>query len=218
MLPRYSDADRETFICNFEKKYSALFQIVEKNASLSKLVEQQIIMDHEAKDQKTCTIPVEYFSVDFRALVLNTKITSQWIAPAEVHNDPFYALDLCKVLTSIHAKYPQDIDKFDSIRNIIDSMFQKTRQTFLVECFLFMTFYYLPLLSQIFYFTHNKTSSTGILVCNISCFITNMAFFALETIQMRYDGLKEYFKSFFNKMDTLVFFMYNVYFIFRIKD
>ena len=55
-------------------------------------------------------------------------------------------------------------------------------------------------------------------ICIIVCSFTQISLLGLETIQMKKDGIKEYWEDNFNKFDILSFTFFGIYAILRLAD
>ena len=88
-------------------------------------------------------------------------------------------------------KYKPDVWRFSSLRLLIDNQFEMTKKYFLIQTIIYVIFYLIPIWLQIFII---QDTSTRVALVTI-CFITQFGFFVLEMIQMKYSGMKEYFRD-----------------------
>ena len=202
-LPNFSDDS------NNMRVYNA--QAINKT-DLQEFIEKDIIADNMLRED--CTIPVEHFSLDFRTQQLQTKIR-QLRQNTPILEIEFTDFDFSHYLMKLNEKFPDDIIKQVSIRHMIDTQFELTRIYFYCQLTIYMLFYLTPLLYQIFMDTYNQNQ---VILSNIICLVTATIFFIFEIIQMKEEGVKEYFNAFFNNIDFFSFFVYLFYFCERMKN
>ena len=98
------------------------------------------------------------------------------------------------------------------IRSIIDSQYKTTQKFFTCQGFVYISFYFAPLVFQMF-----SIHASDIIGCNILCLISTAVYFIVEIIQMGDMGLG-YFCDFWNINDFSKFFLYVGYFILRMRS
>lgn len=115
-LPHFSD----------EEFHMEQFTLGELNrTNLSTFITNNILTRFTEKDHQKLQIPVEHFSVEFLSQRLHHKMKLFW-AGDELQPYEMTEYDLSHTLSSIVNKYDYNIDKYTSVRFMVDCQFSTT--------------------------------------------------------------------------------------------
>lgn len=123
--------------------------------------------------------------------------------------------DLANTLSQIVNKYDYKIEKYTSVRFMVDCQFETTYKFFRFQCILYICGFFIPLMTQIFLLSD---SPWLVRLCNMSCLATSCFFLGLEYIQLQDVGWAEYAGDFYNIVDMAMFVTYVAYFVLRMAD
>lgn len=97
---------------------------------------------------------------------------------------------------------------------MINAMFNEYSWIMKLKCIIFTLGFFLPFVIQIF-----VTLPVGsVIATNFVCLLISLLFLIFEFLQLRYDGWRDYFSHYWNKIDLGLFISYIIYFIFRLID
>lgn len=65
----------------------------------------------------------------------------------KISGHAFTDLELAEMLTKIVNKYDYNIDEYISIKFMIDSQFETTKKFFMFQAFIYITFFFVPLMA-----------------------------------------------------------------------
>lgn len=98
-----------------------------------------------------------------------------------VGGHPFDDLALSELLNKIVDKYDYAVDEYLAIKYMIDSQFEITYTFVKRQAILYLIFFFIPMLLQIFYLDNNPEY---VLYCNHSCLFISILFLGVEFIQL----------------------------------
>ena len=118
-------------------------------------------------------------------------------------------------MLKINQKFADYCDQAPIIRNIIDYKFEATKRFFLVNLLIYIFFFVVPFLVQVFW-KHSTKDWMVVWVCVIMCQTTQAGFLYLEYLQIMQDGFKDYITDFDNKNDLMTCLSFPIYTFMRI--
>ena len=95
-------------------------------------------------------IQVDHFALNWKPFVLKSKIEDFNEDPKNVGGHPIDDLKLAETLAAILGKYDFAIEDYLAVRFLIDEQFETTKAFVYKQAFVYITFFFVPLLVQIF--------------------------------------------------------------------
>ena len=132
-----------------------------------------------------------------------------------VGGHPFDDLDLARQLEQIVNKYDYEIDNYLSIKFMIDSQFEITSRFVKIQAFIYLVFFFIPMLLQIFVL---EDSPICVLYCIHSCLVVSILFLGIEFVQLDENGVKDYIMDSSNQIDLITLFTFFYYYVLRFYD
>lgn len=172
-------------------------------------------------------IKVNHFALNLKPFVLKSKITEfnemlgsddkegEKKLKFKVGGHPFDDLDLAENLAKIVDKYDYAVEDYLAIRFMIDSQFEVTQRFVKTQAFIYITFFFIPMLLQIFCLNEYPDY---VFYCINSCLITNVLFLGIEFIQLDQNGPIDYISDGANQVDLITLFTFFYYYILRFYD
>lgn len=133
----------------------------------------------------------------------------------EIGGQPFDDLNLAEMLDQIVTKYDYGVEEFLAVRYMIDSQFEVTKGFIKKQAFIYIGFFFIPLLLQIFVFDDYPEM---VLYCNHSCLFVSVLFLGVEFIQLDENGAWEYVTDRANQIDMTTLLTFFYYYINRFYD
>ena len=107
-------------------------------------------------------------------------------------------VDVSRLLLSINAKYPEDIEEHFGVRNIIDQQFEhKTLTYFLIQLAIYVFGFVIPITLQMFTFVQD---APAIRACMYFCAFSQTCAILAEVVKMK-NLKKEYFLEFYHYVE-----------------
>jgi len=128
---------------------------------------------------------------------------------------PFNEIRLCKFLSNVTSKYYYQIDKFSSLKNLIEAQYEKTKRIYSMQFALFVFCFIVPFLIGVL--TTGETRH-GTLVCNGLGVITTFILFIFEVGKLRAIGRSAYFDAYTNWLEILMFPVFTAYTVLRFQN
>ena len=159
-------------------------------------------------------IPIQSYFVDFNPLLLN--IALKKIRKNTFENQiAFNEIRLCKFLTNITSKYYFQIDKFSSLKNLIEAQYEKTKRIYSYQFAMFVFFFMVPFLLGVLSFGDNKHATV---ICNGLGVATTFVLFIFEIGKLKAIGRAQYFETSTNWLEILMFPAFTAYTVFRFQN
>ena len=99
------------------------------------------------------------------------------------------------------------------MKSMIEALYQKTRKIYFLMLLMFIFFYFVPFLTQVFLLGNDAKYYVNI--CNSSCLVMGFIFFVSEILRMRAIGAIRFLKSFKNLFELAQFPITLAYFVIR---
>lgn len=206
VLPQFSD--EEVYMDRFNTDDLIRSEIRDKSCKL--IIDR---FEDKPKDANMA-IHVEHFSLQLKSQILKAKI-KEYHRDEKISGHAFTDLELAQMLNSIVNKYDYAIDDYISIKFMVDSQFETTKKFFMIQAFIYIVFFFVPLMAQIFILDNHPN---WVIKCNQSCLVTTVLFLGIEFIQLEFNGFANYISDRDNQIDclTLVTFLY--YYTLRLEN
>ena len=206
-LPKFSDTD-----C-FADRYNSQTLM---QTDLSRNAQKSIIdRFEEIPPEVQKNIRVDHFSLNWKPYQLKSKIEDFNENPKEVGGHPVDDLFLAEQLAAIVDRYSYAIDDYVAVRYMIDEQFERTKVFVFRQAFIYITFFFVPLLLQIFCLNDYPTY---VFYCLQSCLFVTVLFLGVEFVQFIQSEGFEYFFDGQNQIDMLTLFTFLYYYVLRFYD
>ena len=156
-LPDYDSKNENLREFNFA-------QISCSNSNISRLAIDQIILESKTNIEEK-SIPVKYFLIDFRSMILGNQVRLQLKDQGIKEELNVTKYDMHYMIYRITKKYGGYIESNTTLRAIIDyQYYSKSKKYFLREFFIFVMFFIIPFVLHLFVLTHQVAFMTA-LIC-----------------------------------------------------
>lgn len=121
-------------------------------------------------------------------------------------------------MKKINRQYSGDIEKHESLKIIIDALFQATNKYFYFQIGLY-AIYFVPMFFQIFLFDNfgnTAASRNGVIACNHIAYIVSIIFFLLDLMHICLVDSSERDRGFREKLAMFWFPLQTAYYIIRV--
>jgi len=126
----------------------------------------------------------------------------------------FNEIRLCKFLTNITSKYYFQIDKFSSLKNLIEAQYEKTKRIYSYQFAMFVFCFIVPFLLGVL---TQGGSKMGTVICNGLSILTTLVLFIFEIGKLKAIGRAQYFETSTNWLEISMFPVFTAYTVFRFE-